>query len=416
MRLLLVAGEVSGDQHGAALVDALRARVPQLELVGVGGDRCAERGLRLIAHQKDLAVVGLVEAIGKLRFARRLIQDLVAETRRERVDAAILIDSPDFNLPLAKRLHAAGVPVIFYVSPQVWAWRSGRAKKIARIGRAILVLFGFEKRWYEARGLGEKVTWVGHPLVDQAADELRSPVPRPEPGRGRVILMPGSRHGEILRNLPVMAQAAEKIVSSRPNVEIVLIKADSVSDSLLQEAAGDALTRWTLVSGPHLALLAASDVLVVASGTATVEGLLARIPMVVVYRVNGLTFFLARRLVRVPHIAMANIVSDLDTGLRTVPELIQHDATAEKIAQEVSRFLDDPALSQITRERLAAGAADLGAPGAAERTADAVLRALGVPDARSSVSILTAASIGEAPASHGESCAPGEDLQRKESA
>jgi lipid-A-disaccharide synthase len=382
MRFLLVAGEVSGDQHGAALLDALRARVPDLELVGVGGDRCAEKGLRLLAHQKDLAVVGLVEALSKLRFARRLIRNLVDETRRKSVDAAILIDSPDFNLPLARRLHAAGVPVIFYVSPQVWAWRSGRAKKIARIGRAILVLFGFEKRWYEARGLGKKVTWVGHPLVDQAARELRIPAARPEPGRSRVVLMPGSREGEIRRILPVMKEAAERLRSERPGLEIVLIKADSVSDTLLQEAAGDALTKWTLVTGPHLALLEASDVLVVASGTATVEGLLARIPMVVVYRVNGLTFFLARRLVRVAHIAMANIVSDGGTGIRTVPELIQRDATAARIAEEVKRFLDDPALSQETRRRLGLGAADLGAPGAAERTADAVLRALGkLPEA-----------------------------------
>src|SRR5207248_396745 len=142
------------------------------ETFGVAGDRCASGGMRLLAHQKELAVVGLVEAIGKLRFAARLVKRLAAEAMNERVDGAVLVDSPDFNIPLARRLAAAGVPVVFFVSPQVWAWRASRAKEIARLGRAILVLFGFEKRWYDARGLGRNVVWVGHPLVDAAAKEL----------------------------------------------------------------------------------------------------------------------------------------------------------------------------------------------------------------------------------------------------
>ncbi|HKC24835.1 MAG TPA: lipid-A-disaccharide synthase [Thermoanaerobaculia bacterium] len=373
MKLLVSAGEVSGDQHAAALLDALRVRVPGLETLGVAGDRCAARGMRLLAHQKDLAVVGLVEAIGKLRFAARLVKRLVSEAVRERVDGAVLVDSPDFNIPLARRLVAAGVPVVFFVSPQVWAWRASRAKEIARLGRAILVLFGFEKRWYEARGLGRNLVWVGHPLVDEAAEELASVPPAPA-GKRRVVLMPGSRSGEIRRNLPPMRDAVETLRAARPELDVVLVRADSVPETLLAEVAGSALERWTVVSGPHLALLAASDALLVASGTATVEGLLARVPMVVVYRVHPLTFFLARRLVKVPHVAMANIVSD-DGGGRAVPELIQKEATPERIAAELAAFLDDPALAARTRERLAKGAADLGPPGAAARAAEAVLEA-----------------------------------------
>ena len=163
--------------------------------------------MRLLAHQKDLAVVGLVEAIAKLRFARRLIGSLAAEAVRQKADAAVLIDSPDFNLPLAKRLFRAGIPVVFYVSPQVWAWRSSRAETIAALGRAVLVLFRFEKRWWDARGLGDRVTWVGHPLVDRAARELATPEPPPPAGARRVVLMPGSRAGEIRRNLPVLRDA-----------------------------------------------------------------------------------------------------------------------------------------------------------------------------------------------------------------
>ena len=366
MRLLVVAGEVSGDQHASALLAALRPRVPALEVFGVGGEGMKAAGARLLAHQKDLAIIGLVEAFSKVRFARRLIKTLAAEAVREKADAAVLIDSPDFNLPLAKRLARAGVPVVFYVSPQVWAWRRRRAKTIARIGRAVLVLFGFEKRWYDERGLGAKVTWVGHPLVDAASAELAHPAPRPPAGVRRVVLMPGSRKGEVKSILPVFRDA-----------EVVLIRADSISDALLEELAGPALPNWRVVSGAHLALLAASDVLLVASGTATVEGLLARVPMVVVYKVHPFTFWVARRLVKVAHVAMANIVTDDGTGLRTVPELLQEEATPANVAAEAEKFLSDAALASRTRERLAQGAADLGPPGAGVRTAEALLAALG---------------------------------------
>ncbi len=376
MRLLVVAGEVSGDQHGSALLDALAPRVPELSVFGVGGDGLASRGVRLVAHQKDLAVVGLVEAFGKVRFAHRLIRRLVEEAASGAADAAVLIDSPDFNLPLARRLQRAGVPVVFYVSPQVWAWRSGRARKIVRRGEAVLVLFGFEKRWYDARGLGEKVTWVGHPLVDAAARELAVPHPRPAEGRRRVVLMPGSRSGEIRKLLPLLARAVERLRASRSDLDVVLVRADSVPEALLREVAGPALGTWSVVSGEHLALLAASDVLLVASGTATVEGLLTGIPMVVVYKVNPISYLAGKLLVKVDDVAMANLVSDDGSGTRAVPELIQGAATPERIAAEVAAFLDDPARAAESRRRLALGRADLGPAGAAERTAEALLAAL----------------------------------------
>ena len=377
MKLLLVAGEVSGDQHAAALLGALRPRVPSLEVFGVGGEGARAAGARLLAHQKDLAIIGLVEAFSKIRFARRLIRTLVSEAVRERADAAVLIDSPDFNLPLARRLAKAGVPVVFYVSPQVWAWRSRRARALARIGRAILVLFGFEKRWYDARGLGERVRWVGHPLVDTAARELAHPATPPPPGVRRVVLMPGSRAGEVRNILPVLRDAVRILRRSLANLEVVLVRADSVPLALLEEIAGSEFATWRVVSGDHLALLAASDVLLVASGTATVEGLLARVPMVVVYKVHPVTFWVARKIVRVPHVAMANIVSDDGSGQRTVPELLQDEATPEAVAAAAERFLSDAALADATRARLAKGAADLDPPGGGARAAEALLAALG---------------------------------------
>lgn len=376
LSLLVVAGEVSGDHHLTAAVDALSGLAPGLRLFGVGGDGLASRGADLVAHQRDLAVIGIVEAIGKVRFARRLIRRLVDEALARRVDGAVLVDSPDFNLPLAKRLARAGIPVVFYVSPQVWAWRSGRARTIARVGRGVLVLFGFEKRWWDARGLGGGVRWVGHPLVDAAARELSEPAPR-TPGRRTLALMPGSRSGEIARNLPAMRDAAETLRRERPELDVVLVKADSVSEAQLRAVVGDALDAWTVVEGPHLARLAAADALVVASGTATVEGLLTGVPMVVVYRLNPVSHFLGRRLVKVPFIAMANLVTSDGSGTPAVPELIQRDVTPERIAREVRRYLDDPARAAATRERLLAGARDLGPAGAPGRTARAILACLG---------------------------------------
>jgi lipid-A-disaccharide synthase len=376
LKLLLVAGEVSGDQHAGALLAALRARVPSLAAFGVGGEDCGGQGMRLVAHQKDLAVVGLVEALSKLRFARRLIRTLVAEAAAEKADAAVLIDSPDFNLPLARRLTKAGIPVVFYVSPQVWAWRSARAGAIARLGRAVLVLFRFEKSWWDARGLGERVTWVGHPLVDRAALELGTPPPPPSAGVPRVVLMPGSRAGEIRRNLPVLRDAVALLRARHPGLEVALVQADSIPRALLEEVAGPDLSSWRVVSGPHLALLAAAGVVLVASGTATVEGLLAGVPMVVVYRVHPLTFWLARRIVKVPFVAMANLLSDDGSGTGAVPELLQNDATPERVAAAASAFLEDEGLASRTRARLARGREELGPPGAPGRTADALLAAL----------------------------------------
>ena len=378
MKLLVVAGEVSGDQHASALLAALKERVPALAAFGVGGDGCRGQGMRLVAHQKDLAVVGLVEALSKLRFARKLIRMLVKEAAAEKADAAVLVDSPDFNLPLARRLTKAGIPVVFYVSPQVWAWRSSRARTIAHLGRAVLVLFRFEKRWWDARGLGERVTWVGHPLVDKAALELAIPAAPPASGARRIVLMPGSRTGEIRRNLPVLRDAVSLLGKRHPDLEVVVVQADSIPTDLLSEVAGPDLGSWRIATGPHLALLAAADVVLVASGTATVEGLLAGVPMVVVYRVHPLTFWLARRIVKVPFVAMANLVSDDGSGISAVPELLQGDATPEHIAAAAAAFLEDPGLTARTRARLARGLPELGAPGAPGRTADAVLAALAV--------------------------------------
>jgi lipid-A-disaccharide synthase len=333
--------------------------------------------MRLFLHQKELAVVGLVEAIGKIRLARRVIRRLVAEARSAGVDGAVLVDSPDFNLPLAKRLAKAGVPVVFYVSPQVWAWRSGRARSIAKRGRAVLVLFAFEKRWWDSRALGANVRFVGHPLVDQAAAELASPAEPAPGGTRRVVLMPGSRSTEVRKILPLLRDAVAELKRTHQALEVVLVKADSIPEALLLEIAGEEMASWRLVAGKHLALLASADVLLVASGTATVEGLLARVPMVVVYKVHPLSFFIGKRVVKLTCVAMPNVISDFAGGGRAVPELIQRDATPQRIAAEAAWLLDEPARAGAVREALSRCASELGPPGASARAADAILEVLG---------------------------------------
>jgi len=375
VKLLVVAGEVSGDQHASALLAALKARVPAVDAFGVGGDGCRQEGMRLLAHQKDLAVVGLVEALAKLRFARRLLASLVAEAAQQRADAAVLIDSPDFNLPLSRRLAKAGIPVVFYVSPQVWAWRSSRAKTIAAIGRAVLVLFRFEKRWWDSRGLGERVTWVGHPLVDQAAEELARPAAPPPEGVRRVVLMPGSRAGEIRRNLPVLRDAVRLLRKRRSDLEIVLVQADSIPSDLLRKVAGPDLDSWRVVTGPHLALLAASDVVLVASGTATLEAALCGAPMVVVYRTSGFSHLIAKSLVQLRWISLVNIVA----GEEVVPELIQDDFTAENLDRLASELLGSAARVAAMKADLVRVSKELGPPGASARAANFVLTALAAP-------------------------------------
>ena len=352
------------------------ARVPALEAFGVGGDGCQLAGMRLLAHQKDLAVVGLVEALAKLRFARRLIGSLAAEAVRQKADGAVLIDSPDFNLRLAKRLFRAGIPVVFYVSPQVWAWRSSRAETIAALGRAVLVLFRFEKRWWDARGLGAKVTWVGHPLVDRAAEELATPAPPPPAGARRVVLMPGSRAGEIRRNLPVLRDAVRLLRKRHPDLEIVLVRADSIPADLPRDVAGPG--RRFVARGHGPAPRAPRRV--------------GRRPRRVRNRDRGGASRErpdGRRLPRPSADVLARAPPregafrrDGESRERrrlrkgTVPELVQGDATPERVAAEAAAYLDDPARSAATRARLARGLEELGPPGAPGRTADALVAAL----------------------------------------
>jgi lipid-A-disaccharide synthase len=369
MRVLLSCGETSGDLYAGELVRELRLLQPGLEVFGLGGDRLAAQGAELLAHVKDLAVVGLLEVVSHLRSLRRVFERLLSEVDRRPPDVAVLIDYPDFNLRLARKLRRRGVRVVYYVSPQVWAWRRGRLGTIRKTVDHMLVIFPFEEALY--REAGVPVTFVGHPLVDLVhppADQrgflkgLGLDAERPV-----LALLPGSRPKEIAHNLPPLAGAIEKLAGERPELQFLLALAPALSSRTVAGALGSLPVR--IVANQALGVLASATVSVVASGTATVEAALLGAPMVVVYRLAPLTYLLGRRLVKVPHFAMANLIA----GERVVPEVIQRELTPERVAAEVRALLDSSARRERMREGLAEVRRRLGEPGASARAAATVL-------------------------------------------
>jgi lipid-A-disaccharide synthase len=317
-------------------------------------------------------VVGLLEVISHLRDLRAIFRRVLDEVDRERPDLAVLVDYPDFNLRLARELNQRGVPVVYYVSPQVWAWRRRRLGTIRETVERMLVIFPFEEGLY--REAGVPVTFVGHPLVD-----LVRPAPDTrgflrglglDPERPVVALLPGSRPKEAAHNLPPLAAAVPRIRSSRPDVQFVVALAPYLDPSAVEGPLRG--LGVTVVKDQTAAALSAASLALVASGTATVETAILGTPMVVVYRVSPITYALGRWLLRVPHFAMVNLIA----GRRVVPELEQHDFTPERVAAEALRLLSDEGAASTMRRELARVRELLGGPGASERAAEAVAEVL----------------------------------------
>ena len=364
-RLLVSCGEPSGDLYGAELVRHLRKDLADLSVFGLGGEGLAARDASLVAHVRDLAVVGLLEVVGSLPRLRRVLRAVLEEVDRDRPDLAVLIDYSGFNLRLARALKRRNIPIVYYVSPQVWAWRRGRIRTIRETVERMLVLFPFEPAIYEAAGV--PVTFVGHPLVD-----LVRPAPDRagfltsldlDPGRPLVAVLPGSRAREIAFNLPPLAGAIARLARERPALQFALAVAPGVSADDLGCHLGTLPVR--LVREETHALLGAADVGLVASGTATVEAALLGTPMVVVYRVSWPSYVIGRPFVRVPHYAMVNLVA----GRRIVTELIQRAFTPERVSAEALALLDDRERAARMRADLAEVRQRLGGGGASERAA-----------------------------------------------
>lgn len=371
-RLFLVAGEASGDLQGGLLAEALLAKEPSIRLEGVGGEAMERAGVALFRRSEEMGVTGFFEVIRHLPRLVRLLNEVSRRIVATRPDAAILIDYPDFNLRLAARLRRHGVKVIYYISPQVWAWRGGRVGAIRRTVDRMIVIFPFEEPLY--RDAGVPVRFVGHPLVDRvratrSRDRVRSSLGLLE-GEKLVVLLPGSRHSEIARIAPVL-DSARRMLARRPEIRWAVALAPGLTAADLPPSMREDPS-LPLRAGETYDLLGACDLAVVASGTATLEGALLGAPMIVVYKMHPISWAIARRLVRVQHVAMANLV----LGKRIVPELIQDEANPKRVAAEIVRILDDPALLRVTREALRQAAQSLGSGGAAVRAADAVLDAI----------------------------------------
>jgi lipid-A-disaccharide synthase len=365
MRLAVVAGEASGDLHAAKVIHELKTLDPSLTAFGIGGDLLAAEGVELLHHAREMAIVGLFNVLRHLRFFRRVFDELLERIERERPDAILLVDYPEFNLRVAKRCKALGVKVLYYISPQVWAWRRGRVKGIARVVDHMLVIFPFEAHFYREHGV--PVTYVGHPLVD----ELPSPAAKQKNETLQIALLPGSRKHEVHSLLPPMLDAVKALGRDGMAVDAFVIRAPTITAAELLEIMAAAGTYVRIVPYDGGETLAGADVALSSSGTATLEAAIVGTPVIVMYRLSPLTYLAAKRLVKVPHFSLVNIVA----GREVVPELIQHDVNGERIAAEVRRLLE-PARQARVREALAHVRASLGQPGASKRAAAEVFRML----------------------------------------
>jgi lipid-A-disaccharide synthase len=338
LRIGLVAGELSGDRLGAALIEAIRRRHPQVQFEGIAGPGMREAGCRALGRAEQLGVMGLVEVLGHLPGLWRLRRQMVRHFRRQPPDVFVGIDAPDFNLSLERSLKRAGIPTVHWVCPSVWAWRQYRLGKIRQSVDLMLTLLPFEARFLEQHGV--RARFVGHPLADEITSDHRREAVRERLGlaaeRPCVAILPGSRRAEVTRLLPRFLQAARLCRAQLPDLQLVLPVASSDLLPLCRVAQDEPAV--TLLPGQAREAMAAADVVLLASGTAALECMLLERPMVVAYRLHPLSYQLVKRLLRVPYVSLPNHL----LGTLQVPEFLQDDATPAKLAAALLELLGDP--------------------------------------------------------------------------
>ena len=369
---LIIAGEASGDLHGSNLVSALKAFLPHSRFSGMGGSRMREEGVDTLFGIERMGTVGIVEVLGEFDHYYKVYRTLMKEIASRRYDAIILIDYPTLNLRLAKQGRCFDCPVFFFISPQIWAWRKGRIRDIRKSVRKMFVILPFEEKLYLDAGVDAE--FLGHPFIDMVHPSR----PREESrekyslnaGVKTIGLLPGSRINEVNSLLDVMIQAAEKIRSELGSCQFLLPIADSINPDLIRQRLGANPLGIQLIQGETYDVMNSCDTLIIASGSATLEAGILGCPMVIVYKLNPLTHWLARLLIKIPLVGLVNIVA----GEEVVPELIQHKVTAENISSEVLAMLRTPEKEQAVRERLLKIRKSLGEPGVmklvAKRIAD----------------------------------------------
>ena len=371
---LIVAGEKSGENYGAAVVRRFRETDPDARFFGIGGTNMAEAGVEIVRPMSELAVVGLAEVVSKLPRIRRIFGAIRKEVAARRPAAALLIDSPDFNLRLARRLKKAGVPVLYYISPTVWAWRKGRLKTVRNAVRKMCLIFPFEEAVYARAGIPAR--FVGHPLLER----VRTSFGREEffrkygldPAKKLVALLPGSRKSEIGFHMPVLEAALPRI-RDRVSCQFVLVQAQDLEPGLLESALPSGAPGVTMLRQDAYEAMAAADLVLSACGTANLEAALLGTPLVAFYRLSPITYAAGRRFVRIDDYSIVNILA----GARIVPELIQGGFTAETLAREAVRLLDSEGARAEQRARFMEIRQSLGRESASRNVADELARLAG---------------------------------------
>lgn len=370
MDVLVVAGEASGDQHAADVVAALKKLRPELRFFGMGGPKLAAQGVELVHGAHEISVMGIVEVLPKVPRIWQVLNELEAAAKARKPAVALLIDVPDFNLRLAKRLKKLNVPIAYYVAPMAWAWRESRTKTIAERVDHLMCILPFEEEFFRTRGVN--ATYVGNPTLDQVPPQAPPSEFREALGleiEGPVFaVLPGSRRSEISRLGPTLAAVAAKVIAQRPGTRVVVPVAPGLPRDFVSAPFTAAGVTPILIDGRAAEVVGACDVALVASGTATLEAGLMRRPLVAVYRVNALSYAVGKLLVRIPFFCLVNLL----VGKKVVPELLQGDMTVERIVAELEPLWSGPAREEclagldLLREKLGAG-------GAAERVAKTVI-------------------------------------------
>lgn len=365
---MIVAGEASGDMYGAKVVEEAHRLDPSVRFFGIGGAAMRRAGVETLVDSKEMAVMGLFEIISHIGVIYRAFMLLKSRILADKPDLIILIDYPGFNLRLAAVAKRAGVKVLYYITPQVWAWHSSRAKKIARLVDHAAVILPFEAPFFERVGLA--VTFVGHPLLEMAMPTMAKGAAQLEfgldPQRRTVGLFPGSRLREISSLLPTMLESALILKERFPDLQFILPIANSVDSELVNELISASGLSIKVVEEKNYDVMQTCDAIIAASGTVTMEIALFGVPMVIIYKTAPLTFAIGMRLLNVDHVGICNIVA----GERVVPELLQNDAEPVKIAAEISKFFKDPDYNRSVVEKLLKVREKLGEPGAALRVAE----------------------------------------------
>ncbi len=365
MKIAIVAGEASGDLHAAEVLRELKKLDPQLDAFGIGGDLLAAQGMRIVHHAREMGIVGFFNVLLHYRMFKRIFDDTVETIAREKPDVVLLVDYPGFNLRLARKCKELGLRVAYYISPQLWAWRRGRVKDVAKYVDKMIVIFPFEEDFYKEHAVN--AIYVGHPIIEELGDLalLGGAAAPPPPQSVKIALLPGSRKGEVASLLPPMIGAVEILAKER-QVDAYVVQAPTIPSSLIDYYIKGANIRIA----PHEegASIANADVALSSSGTATLECAVLGTPVVVMYKLSRANYLLGKVVVKIPHFSLVNIVA----GKKVVPELIQRDVNPQRIADETRALLEPSHYARVVEE-LAAVRGKLGDAGAARRAAEAVM-------------------------------------------